>query len=335
MVTSLDITGFKSFVADTLDLGNLTLLTGLNSSGKSSVIQALQLLEKAANRKDIYLEGHGDIKESTNAYSKEGIEIIGEFDNGSSITIKSQKLNLKSLESTISGDVNFPEIIYIAADRFGPETSVAIHAGSNKLGKRGENIFKCIDYYADYPLNPLLYHEKSEGDTFLFNLRAWLGVISPNVKFDHEIQSMSDSSFSTFNGHRSKNVGFGLSYTLPVITALLLGSITPNSIVLIENPEAHLHPKGQTAMARLISLCVEAGVQVVVETHSDHLFDGIRIHAKENSQQFHKKVKIYWFELDKNANTDVQEAQLDENGRIDHWPQGLFDQFEINASKLL
>lgn len=335
IITSIELNGFKSFVADTLDLGNLTLLTGLNSSGKSSVIQALQLLEKAANGKDIYLEGHGSPSELQNPYSKHGIEIIAEFENGSSVIVRSKAPTLKQLEPILTGDIYFPEVIYIAADRLGPETSVAIDINTNKIGKRGENIFKCIETYADMPLNDFLKHENSEGDTFLFNLRAWLGVISPNVKFDHKIQDISDSSYSTFNGHRAKNVGFGLSYALPVITALLLGSVTPNSIVMIENPEAHLHPKGQTEMARLISLCVESGIQVVIETHSDHLFDGIRIHAKKSTSNFHEKVKIYWFELDKNANTDVQEAELDENGRIAHWPQGLFDQFEINASKLL
>jgi len=74
--------------------------------------------------------------------------------------------------------------------------------------------------------------------------------------------------------------GFGLSYTLPVITALLVGTLIPNSLVIIENPEAHLHPRGQTEIARLIALCAQVGTQIIIETHSDHLFDGIRIAAK-------------------------------------------------------
>jgi predicted ATPase len=328
MIKSLEINGFKSFVADTVDLGHLTLLTGLNSSGKSSVIQALLLLEKAAKKEAIFLEGHGHISEAQNRYSVDGIELSAFFDDEASVSIREE-------ETMIYGEVNFPEIIYISADRFGPETSVPIHIGHNKLGSKGENIFKCIDFYADYSLNELLKHEKSEGDTFLFNLRAWLGVISPNVKFKHELQSISDSSYGTFNGFRAKNVGFGLSYALPVITALLLGSVTPNSLVIIENPEAHLHPRGQTEMARLIALCVEAGVQIIIETHSDHLFDGIRLYAKNSDKDFHNLVKLYWFELDKNGNTDVQEAVIDKNGRLKAWPEGMFDQFEVNASKLL
>jgi predicted ATPase len=330
MIKSLEINGFKSFVSDTLELGQLTLLTGLNSSGKSSVIQALLLLEKAAKAKEngrLFLDGHGDIMESQNRYSRD-IEIEAIYGQGNTITIVNGYL-LKN------EDITFPELIYIAADRLGPETSVPINVGSYKLGKRGENIFHCINEYADIELPEEIRHKDSEGDTLLFNIRAWLGVISPNVKFNYELQQMSDSSFSSFNGHRAKNVGFGLSYALPVITALLLGSIKPNSLVMIENPEAHLHPRGQTEMARLISLCAEVGTQVIIETHSDHLFDGVRIFAKNNEEDFHKKVKIYWFELDKNTNTEVNEAILDSNGRIDAWPAGMFDQFEINSSKLL
>lgn len=328
MIKQIELEGFKSFVFDTLDLGSLTLLTGLNSSGKSSVIQAILLLEKAAKKETILLEGHGNLSEFKNPYSMDGIILKAFFDSEQQIEIHNDNL----ISNTTSV---FPDVIYISADRFGPETSIPIHSGNDKLGKRGENIFKCIETYSDQPLHELLRHEKSEGDTFLFNLRAWLGVISPNVKFNSHIQDMSDSSYSTFNEHRAKNVGFGLSYALPVITALLLGSILPNCIVMIENPEAHLHPKGQTEMARLISLCVEVGTQVIIETHSDHLFNGVRIHTKNSTNQFHNLVKLYWFELDKNNNTNVSSVSIDENGRIKDWPQGLFDQFEINASKLL
>jgi predicted ATPase len=327
MIKQIDLQGFKSFVLDTLYLGNLTLLTGLNSSGKSSIIQSLLLTEKVLKNEDFYLDGHGSIHELQNPYEK-GIGITTTFADESAISIQNGK-------GSITGTPVFPTLIYISADRFGPETSVSINASDNKLGSKGQNIFKCIDYYSDQEIPMILRHEKSEGDTFLFNLRAWLGVISPNVKFEHKIQTMSDSSYGTFNDHRAKNVGFGLSYTLPVITALLLGAITPNSLVIIENPEAHLHPRGQTAMAKLISLCVEAGSQVIIETHSDHLFDGIRIHVKESQENFHEKVAIYWFELDSKNNTEVHEVQLDKNGRIEQWPAGMFDQFEINASKLL
>lgn len=330
MINQLEITGFKSFVNETIEFQGLTLLTGLNSSGKSSVIQALLMLEKVSKgEKNILLEGHGDFDELKNPFEIDAVGLVAAVDNGE---VKIEKC----IPIIPSSDTKFPKIIYISANRFGPEVSLPIIPNDLTLGSKGENLLNIIKEYTDEPLNPLLRHVNSQGFTFGFNLEAWLGVISPGVKFDYSIQKESDSSFSLFNSHRSKNVGFGLSYALPVITALLLGSNTPNSLVIIENPEAHLHPKGQTEMAKLISLCVQAGTQVIIETHSDHLFNGIRIQAKNDlTKTFAKKVKLYWFELDKNNNTQVSESTLDNNGRLNHWPEGLFDQFEINASELL
>jgi len=93
MLTSVDLNGFKSFVSDTIDLGKLTLLTGLNSSGKSSVIQAILMLAKAARNEEVFLEGHGDIAELRNPYSKE-IEISASFENGSIITLCNEKTEI-------------------------------------------------------------------------------------------------------------------------------------------------------------------------------------------------------------------------------------------------
>lgn len=328
MINSINIEGFKSFIHETIDFRELTILTGLNSSGKSSVIQSILLLGKAANNENIYLPGHGEISESQNPFVADGIKITGKFSETEEITI----INDKVIEGSIK---NFPEIIYIGADRFGPETSLAIDSTSKKLGRRGENIFKIIEDNADVPLNEKLVHSKSEGETFLFNLRGWLNIISPNPNFESFTESKSDNSYSTFDGHRAKNVGFGLSYSLPVITALLLGSIKSNAIVIIENPEAHLHPRGQTELAKLISLCAEIGVQIIIETHSDHLFDGIRYYVKCSTTNFFEKVIAYWFELDSKKNTNLEKININKNGRIENWPNGMFDQFSINASKLL
>jgi len=183
-------------------------------------------------------------------------------------------------------------------------------------------------------LQDKLIHKNSEGDTLLYNIRGWLSVVSPRVEFNFELNKTSDSSYSTFDEHRATNVGFGLSYALPVISALLIGTLIPNSLVIIENPEAHLHPKGQTEIAKLISLCAQSNTQVIIETHSDHVFDGIRIAAK-SMEEFSEKVQLHWFELNERKITDIVSPNLDKNGRIDIWPTGLFDQFEINASKLL
>lgn len=330
MIQELTIKGFKSFFDETLRIAPLTILTGLNSSGKSSVMQALRMIKQHFNGGDILLEGHGTEEELRNPYYGGAFSIDAEY---TTMDGESLYAGYGPEARTSDGMVQFPDVIYISADRFGPRRSIPVEKGYH-LGSRGDNVLKCIDHYESTELNPLLFHEKSEGDTFGFNLRAWLGAISPGIKFQHEMVRVTDSSYTLFDGHRALNVGFGLSYTLPIIVALFIGTIEPNTIVLIENPEAHLHPKGQTEMGRLIGLAVEAGAQVVVETHSDHLFDGVRIYAKHHTG-FAGKVATHWFELDNDRLTRVESPEMSDDGNLREWPKGMFDQFGINATELL
>ncbi|GHV67031.1 hypothetical protein FACS1894199_11680 [Bacteroidia bacterium] len=333
MIKEISLKRFKSFLYQDLTLNQLTVLTGLNSSGKSSVIQALRMLEKSANDdKNIILDGHGSVEELKNSYSREPFSIGVSDDQDNSFSV----LFSNPVKMVKNDNLKFPEIIYISANRFGPKTSIPIYSDTSKkskIGENGENVLQCIEQLGDEKLNEQLRHENSESFTLLHNIRGWLSVIAPNVEFGYEIQKMSDSSYSKFNDHRATNVGFGLSYTLPVITALLVGTIIPNSLVVIENPEAHLHPKGQTEIAKLIALCSQAGAQIIIETHSDHIFDGIRIAAKELN--IADDIQIHWFELNDKKNTEVFSPILTNDGRIKEWHKGFFDQFEINSSKLM
>lgn len=336
MITSIYLKGFKSFYDTIIPINRLTVLTGLNSSGKSSVIQALRMLEKSArNLENFLLPNYGSLVELKSRFVKDDFSIGAKDDKGNEYSLL---LSLDSMPSKMD-IAEFPDIIYISASRFGPQASVPIYndwSQQDKIGGNGENLFQYIEAIErkGLMLDDSLRHEKSEGSTLLFNIRGWLNVISPNVDFNYHIDHRSDTSYSTFDEYRSANVGFGLSYALPVITALLAGSVMPNCIVVIENPEAHIHPKGQTELGKLISLCAEVGTQIIIETHSDHLLDGIRIAAKEKDIDS-EKVQIHWFELNANKNTDVYSPVLHKDGRLSEWPQGFFDQFEINASKLL
>lgn len=326
MINQLIIKGFKSFVDKSINFNQLNVLTGLNSSGKSSVIQALQILNKYSRHfENPLIEGHGDYKELQNPFSPLPFSINARYCEDHMICYSPLTKN------NIYAD-DFPDLIVISADRYGPLVSIPLLSDC-ELGPKGENVIKCIEMHENDILDELVIHPCSEGDTFLYNLRAWLGTISPGVQFDYNIIDKADTSFSLFNGYRAKNVGFGLSYTLPIIVALFLGAIKKNTLVILENPEAHLHPRGQTEMGKLIASVAHSGSQVIVETHSDHLFDGIRIYAKKNNG-FADKVLTHWFEQDKGI-SNVTSIKMDNYGRIKEWPEGMFDQFEINASDLL
>lgn len=331
MFNKLHLKGFKSFVDETIELKPLTLLTGLNSSGKSSVIQAIRMFHQRYANKTPLLNGYGNFDELYNYFSRidllidlDGMQILSERDSNSC------KINMKMIRGR-----RLDRLIYIGANRLGAQPYLPITA--QELDCKGENVLSVLDCYANKNtiLDERLKPENAEGLTLDYVVNGWLKYIAPNVKFEYKVDRKADISYSRFNGFRATNVGFGLSYTLPIIVALLVSTTIKDSVVLIENPEAHLHPKGQTEMAKLIAKCVECGSQVIVETHSDHLFDGVRIYTKHNPG-FNEKVVTHWFELDENNNTKVESIKFTPEGRItEECPKGFFDQFEINAEELL
>lgn len=135
--------------------------------------------------------------------------------------------------------------------------------------------------------------------------------------------------------YRSTNVGFGVTYTLPILVALLASE--PGTLILLENPEAHLHPKGQSKIGTLLALAASCGVQIIVETHSDHILNGIRVAANKGEINA-EDVKLHYFrreiQIDQ-AVTEVISSRLYQDGGIDKWPDGFFDQAEKDLMELL
>lgn len=331
MIESIELKGFKSFLDEDIELREFTLLTGLNSSGKSSVIQALLMAEEAMAGRNFLLDDHGTIKELTNINSQEFSLKFSDSD-GNNLLLYGKEDN-QTITTGKSG-LKMPKVFYSEAGRYGSQSSIKVFNNTSDMDSKGSNLLKCIDTYADCTIPESLRHPDAQGETLLFNLKAWLGIISPGIDFSYSLQKLSDQSFSYFDDHRATNVGFGLSYTLPVLTSLLRASLENDSLVLLENPEAHLHPKGQTEIGKFIARCVDSGVNVVVETHSDHLFDGIRIYTKDHPS-FASKLICYWFEQNAAKNTETARIRLDSKGKLaDIAPKGFFDQFEIDAIEL-
>jgi len=143
-------------------------------------------------------------------------------------------------------------------------------------------------------------------------------------------KSLTDNKLS--KDHRAANVGFGLTYVLPILTAIL--SSAPGALLLIENPEAHLHPKGQSRMGELLARAASCGIQIIVETHSDHILNGIRL-AVRNRKLASSDVQIHFFQRGEHDGViDVSTLRVDRNGSIDEWPDGFFDQSERDLMAL-
>ncbi len=117
------------------------------------------------------------------------------------------------------------------------------------------------------------------------------------------------------------DVGFGVSQTLPVVVALR--EAKPGQLVYLEQPEIHLHPRAQTAMAKVLADAAARGVHVVAETHSALLILGIQTLVAEG-RLAPELVKLHWFER-RDGVTKVRSADLDEAGSFGDWPEDFAD----------
>ncbi|WP_288491122.1 DUF3696 domain-containing protein [uncultured Acinetobacter sp.] len=353
MIKSLKISGYKSIVNLEIIFGSLTLLAGLNNSGKSSVIQALRMYSAAYNGKSPLLEGHGDVAELRSDFVNlsDDICVTANFSDQSTE-------NMRLSTNSIYRPSICPEFFYVGADRLGPQPYLPINISLDsklRVGDRGEFVFDFVKKLEDYGylLPDQLVHPSSEGKTFEYVLQGWLSEIAPGVNFSFTTNKKADISQAEINNYRPANVGFGLSYTLPIIAATLgaaakVPTFTTQDewlnnwetlksqhgvLVVLENPEAHLHPQGQTAMGKLIAIAASCGVQIVVETHSEHVMDGIRIAVKSELIKS-ELVKFHYLSKNKDGVTQIDTPNLDDDGKVDFWPEGFFDQTLKNRSIL-
>lgn len=118
------------------------------------------------------------------------------------------------------------------------------------------------------------------------------------------------------------DVGIGVSQVLPVVVAL--HAAEPGTIVYIEQPELHLHPRAQQALAKLLVAAAKRKVRVVVETHSDLLLLGIQTLVAEGEID-PEDVGLQWFHRDDEGVTRMERAELQADGSFGEWPEDFGD----------
>jgi predicted ATPase len=180
--------------------------------------------------------------------------------------------------------------------------------------------------------------------TLINQINLWMGEISPGVN----IKTTSISSdevfleyayrqphFGTTNRFKPENVGFGISYALHVVTALLASR--PGELIIIENPESHIHPRGQAELGKLIALTAQNDIQLIIETHSDHLVNGIRVAIKENPVLKDNAI-IFYFDKMVTASeqySTITNVEFDQNGELSEYPINMLDEWSNQLLKLL
>lgn len=128
------------------------------------------------------------------------------------------------------------------------------------------------------------------------------------------------------------DVGLGVSQTLPVLVALQEAQM--GQLVYLEQPEIHLHPRAQTAMAKILADAAAKGVRVVIETHSSLLLLAVQTLVAEGYIP-PDLVKLHWFTRDEDGSTHITSADLDETGAFGDWPEDFADvELEVQSRYL-
>lgn len=371
MLREIRLTNFKCFEALSLSCAPLTLLCGLNGMGKSSVIQALLVLRQSfvageLEEGRLVLSGElVDLGTGRDVLFEGADEDIMKFELHrdeistpcklsfvySRDAAQSQKDPLLFEETNWGAETEWSHVppfdgnvIYIGADRVGLQKIYGLSTTFPRLSNLGLR--------SEYAMNYL--HQRQEDfldatdPRFPGRKRArllevvnyWLQKITPGAHLQFETIPEADALVAGFefdklgdrgtNRYRTANAGFGLSYVLPVLAGLLAPT---GALCLIENPEAHLHPKGQTKLAELAVRASLSGIQVIAETHSDHFMDGVRIAVRNGLIQ---PSQIAFHHFDRvNDRTVVSSPEVNADGRLSSWPPGFFDQHEENLAKLL
>lgn len=357
MITSIEINSFKRFTEYSLPCSDLTVLTGLNGSGKSTVAQALNLMHRSSLSLQSFVglsseesEDLGEAADVLNVDSADGhIELglnsdpkllwkfdVSQTEEYSPYLRLTDKPKLVPFPfETVDGSYT-----YLAAERIGPRTS---HPSSPALpdqaivGSDGRFVAHALAIGQRREVAEERRHPSAGSITTLgAQTEAWLSSLIGDTQLDAALvprTALATLRIREVGGGSGEwmlptNTGFGVSYCLPIIVAGL--TIPTNGLLIVDGPEAHLHPAAQSAIGHFLAVVAGAGVQVIVETHSDHVLNGIRKAVAATRSLDHQRVTISFF----SRSVDPQVMKLDQLGRIDRWPKGFFDQFESDLGVL-
>jgi len=363
MLNEIIIQNFKCFDQLSLPLKNVNILSGINGVGKSTLIQGLLLLRQSYLRDKMMggLHLNGRYVQLGNAqdvlYEKAEVEKIGlgyvinqerymfeyQYIPDSDFLPADTKV-MPPFEGSLFGN----RFVYLSAYRIEPKALYSItneeEIINREFGNNGEYAIQYLSLLgAENITNSEVVIEGKTDDTLINQTRLWLDRISPGVSPKVMINTQLRTSELRYefiegkvktNSYKSVNVGFGITYVLPLIVAIL--SAKAGDIILVENPEAHIHPAGQRMLGELIACAGQGGVQIIAETHSDHILNGIRL-AVKHKKVVKDKVQLAFFYKDDSDDYKHKYANpsILEDGRLDIWPEGFFDEWDKSLYELM
>lgn len=374
MITNINIRNFKAF-RDTgnIRLGALNVLVGINGRGKSTLMQSLLLMSQSMRVSESHSPLHlfsngewvklGPYKDLIHQYSNLGESVTFSLvtddakDNEYVLTyhpVSGDSFTAELCSMLVNGKETFSEaggysaesteqmlvppvfsgytpllrlqnMYYIAADRKGAPDEEELLSTNNNLH---------LDCHGNNVLNVLFL----KGTDFQEKVEKYLSDIFEGATFkilaDERAVHLYMNSMNAGKLFRPINVGYGYSYILALLVAGLLSQ--KGEIIMLENPEAHLHPSAQSALMKFLSEEVIAkGVQVFVETHSDHIVNASLL-AVRKGVLTNEQMKILFFNRsDSSTDVIVSNLEVTSKGRVKNPPRKFCDQYAMDLRTLM
>ena len=367
MITEIRLVNFKRFRALSLNTADLTVLTGANGAGKTSVLHSLLLARQMARQpgrnhvelngvdtlelggpEDVIHREAGDDLAAVEVLDTEGTSQRWSFRATSTADIRTLNAIVVERPDGYSGVLAkpAPHFSYLCAERLGPRdvlSASAADVAELDVGPRGEFVAQVLASFDRSRISAgRLTNSPAETQIFslLHQTESWMGKIVRPIQIDAEWfpnTSVTRLRFKTpglrTEWTRAPNAGFGISYALPIIVAALRATV--GGLLLVENPEAHLHPAGQSEIGGFLARIAADGAQVFLETHSDHVLNGIRVAVADGSATLlPEQVAIHFFRAEDDEGPELQSMELQRTGQLSAWPAGFFDQAQLDLAAL-
>ncbi len=354
MINSLEINNLKCVKSMQMECRNLNVLIGTNSSGKTTIQQALLLvgqnLESVEGLNGRLVE-LGDFEDAKCIYSAEkefGITLSS--DCNSPVEIKMALTNDSDsylVHTECDSEQEFDEwkksfsikkrgLQYLSCHRIGPR----------KVYKKNMTLDDVIGIDGEYAMSYLNQHGKDivepamcKGNvdfTLLGQMNWWLSYIMDSAIMTESISGTDlikvSYQMNDMESIRPGNIGAGISYLAAMLVMCL--SSPEKGVLVIENPEIHLHPSAQAKVCEFLYFIAARDRQIFVETHSDHIFNGFRVGIATESMR-EELLNIQFVFLNEQHVAEVVRVKIGKRGRIENQRKDLFDQFDLDLNKMI
>ena len=242
--------------------------------------------------------------------------------------------NLYTIYKVIS--MQFSNLHYLTPLRVYPQGNYSAENYVNEVGISGENTPSILA--SDQKDKKLAFFKMTDEEeslksydvlTLEQHVQNWMEYLGFK---NCAVRKEFDAVQVTVGDYKISNVGFGASQVLPIITEGIL--LNPNELLCLEQPEIHLHPKAQMAIADFLIAMAVSGRGVIVETHSDHVINRI-VRRMMEDPQIAKNTKIYFVDQDNTGTSNIESIKVDPFYGVIYDNKNFFTQFASETERIM